>query len=235
MGKTSENIPVLQDVTITLTAEELLAAQGRNEHRPGLVSAAKEAIALGRTLFAPAAIYDELEVRGVAGERVELAVDGAGLAVGPKADLLAPAKWLLVTVYTIGPALEARVSELYRAGEPLLSYMLDCVGVMALGMVGEGLRRLAEERAAGRGWGVSPALSPGGLVGWPVQGQRELCALLPLADIGVRLNEYCVLEPHKSVSMVIGLGPGYESHEVGSVCHICALRDTCWRRRESEA
>lgn len=235
MGKTSENIPVLQDVTITLTAEELLAAQGRNEHQPGLVSAAKEAIALGRTLFAPAAIYDELEVRGVAGERVELAVDGAGLAVGPKADLLAPAKWLLVTVYTIGPALEARVSELYRAGEPLLSYMLDCVGVMALGMVGERLRCLAEERAAGRGWGVSPALSPGGLVGWPVQGQRELCALLPLADIGVRLNEYCVLEPHKSVSMVIGLGPGYESHEVGSVCHICALRDTCWRRRESEA
>lgn len=235
MGKTSENIPVLQDVTITLTAEELLAAQGRNEHRPGLVSAAKEAIALGRTLFAPAAIYDELEVRGVAGERVELAVDGAGLAVGPKADLLAPAKWLLVTVYTIGPALEARVSELYRAGEPLLSYMLDCVGVMALGMVGERLRCLAEERAAGRGWGVSPALSPGGLVGWPLQGQRELCSLLPLADIGVRLNEYCVLEPHKSVSMVIGLGPGYESHEVGSVCHICALRDTCWRRRESEA
>jgi len=235
MGKTSENIPVLQDVTITLTAEELLAAQGRNEHQPGLVSAAKEAIALGRTLFAPAAIYDELEVRGVAGERVELAVDGAGLAVGPKADLLAPAKWLLVTVYTIGPALEARVSELYRAGEPLLSYMLDCVGVMALGMVGEGLRRLAEERAAGRGWGVSPALSPGGLVGWPLQGQRELCSLLPLADIGVRLNEYCVLEPHKSVSMVIGLGPGYESHEVASVCHYCALRDTCWRRRESEA
>lgn len=235
MGKTPENIPVLQDVTITLTAEELLAAQGRNEHQPGLVSAAKEAIALGRTLFAPAAIYDELEVRGVAGERVELAVDGAGLAVGPKADLLAPAKWLLVTVYTIGPALEARVSELCRAGEPLLSYMLDCVGVMALGMVGEGLRRLAEERAAGRGWGVSPALSPGGLVGWPVQGQRELCSLLPLADIGVRLNEYCVLEPHKSVSMVIGLGPGYEAHEVGSVCHYCALRDTCWRRRESEA
>ncbi len=235
MGKTSENIPVLQDVTITLTAEELLAAQGRNEHQPRLVSAAKEAIALGRTLFAPAAIYDELEVRGVAGERVELAVDGAGLAVGPKADLLAPAKWLLVTVYTIGPALEARVSELYRAGEPLLSYMLDCVGVMALGMVGERLRCLAEERAAGRGWGVSPALSPGGLVGWPLQGQRELCSLLPLADIGVRLNEYCVLEPHKSVSMVIGLGPGYESHEVGSVCHICALRDTCWRRRESEA
>jgi hypothetical protein len=228
-------MPILKDVTITLTAEELLAAQGRNERQPAFVAAAEEAIALGQNLFAPTAVYDEFEVRGVSGERVELTVNSAGLTVGPKADLLAPAKRLLVTVYTIGPALETRVSELYKAGEPLLSYMLDCVGVMALGMVGERLRCLAEERAAGRGWGVSPALSPGGLVGWPVQGQRELCALLPLADIGVRLNQYCVLEPHKSVSMVIGLGPGYESHEVGSVCDYCALRDTCWRRRESEA
>jgi len=227
-------MPILQDVTITFTAEELLAAQGRNESQPGLVAAAEEAIALGQALFAPAAIYGEFEVRDVAGERVELAVDSASLTVGPKADLLSPAQRLLATVYTIGPALEARVGELYRAGEPLLSYMLDCAGVMALGMVGERLHRLAEERAAGRGWGVSPALSPGGLVGWPVQGQRELCALLPLADIGVQLNRYCVLEPHKSVSLVIGLGPGYESHEVGSVCRYCALRNTCWRRK-SEA
>jgi hypothetical protein len=226
---------ILRDVTINLTAEELLAAQGRNEGRAGLMAAAEEAIALGQTLFAPVAVYDEFEVRGVAGERVELAVDTASLTVGPKADLLAPAKRLLMAVYTIGPALEARVGELYGAGKPLLSYMLDCVGVMALGVVGERVRRLAEERAAGRGWGVSPALSPGGLVGWPVQGQRELCALLPLADIGVRLNQYCVLEPHKSVSLVVGLGPGYDSHEVGSVCRYCALRDTCWRRRGGEA
>lgn len=242
-------MPILQDVTITFTAEELLAAQGRNEGRPGLVASTEEAIALGQTLFAPVAIYDEFEVRGVAGERVELAVDAAsltgsaGLTVGPKAHLLAPAKRLLAAVYTIGPALEARVGELQRAGELLLSYMLDCAGVMALGLVGERVRRLAGEQAAaasshvrsGGGWGVGPALSPGGLVGWPVQGQRELCALLPLADIGVQLNRYCVLEPHKSVSLVIGLGPGYESHEVGSVCRYCTLRDTCWRRREGEA
>jgi len=228
-------MPILHDAPINLTAEELLAAQGRNESRPGLIAAAEEAIALGQTLFAPVAIYDEFEVRGVTGERVELAVDSAGLAVGSKAHLLSPAQRLLVTVYTIGPALEARVRELYGEGEPLLSYMLDCVGVMALGMVGERVRRLAEEQAAGRGWGVSPSLSPGSLVGWPVQGQRELCALLPLADIGVRLNKYCVLEPHKSVSMVIGLGPGYGSHEVGSVCDYCALKDSCWRRREGEA
>jgi hypothetical protein len=237
---------ILQDVTIAFTAEELLEAQGRNDGRPALIAAAEEAITMGQTLFAPAAVYDAFEVREVVGERVELAMDaaslteGAGLTVGPKADLLAPAKLLLAAVYTIGPALETRVSELQRSGELMLAYMLDCAGVMALGQVGDRVRRLAAEQAAsshvrsGGDWGVSPSLSPGSLVGWPVQGQRELCALLPLADIGVRLNPYCVLEPHKSVSMVIGLGPGYGPHEVGSVCDYCALKDSCWRRRESE-
>jgi len=250
-------MPILRDVTINLTIEELLSDQGQKERRPAFAAAAEKAIALGETLISPVAIYDEFEVRDVAGERVELAVDAAssydvaaasltgsaGLTVGPKADLLAPAQRLLVVVYTIGPALQARVGELYRAGEPLLSYMLDCAGVMALGLIGDRVRRLAGEQAAaasshvrsGGGWGVSPSLSPGSLVGWPVQGQRELCALLPLADIGVRLNKYCVLEPHKSVSMVIGLGAGYGTHEVGSVCDYCALKDSCWRRRGSEA
>jgi hypothetical protein len=142
------------------------------------------------------------------------------------------AQGVLAGVGTIGPALEARVHELQAAGESLQSYLLDSAGVVALGAVGEALRCLAEEMAGQRGWGVSPALSPGSLVGWPLKGQKEVCASLPLADIGVRLNAHYVLEPHKSFSAVIGLGPGYESTKVGSVCKFCALRKTCWRRRE---
>ena len=88
-----------------------------------------------------------------------------------------------------------------------------------------------EETAADMGWGVSPSLSPGSLVGWSLRGQRELCGLLPLESIGVELNTHCVLEPHKSTSGIIGLGPGYETNKVGSACKYCALQNTCWRRR----
>ena len=234
-------MPILRDIAVCLTAEELLSAQRSQSNQPGLVAAAEQAIRLGDSLVSPAVVYDEFEVGSSEGERVSVAplypssLDPLHLTLGPKANLLAPARRLLVAVYTIGPALEARVGELARDRESLQSYLLDCVGVMALGAIGERVRGLAGDVATARAWGVSPALSPGSLVGWSLQGQRELCSLLPIADIGVRLNDYCVLEPHKSVSLVIGVGPGYESHEVGSVCLYCALKDSCWRRHRNEA
>jgi hypothetical protein len=194
----------------------------------------QSAIDLGRTLVTPALVYSELEILALSADSVRLSLDGEReprvLRIGPHADLLASAAHLLVAVCTIGPALELRVQQLTGEGETLLAYWLDTVGVLTLGAVGETLRCIAQEKATERGWGVSAALSPGSLVGWPLQGQRELCALLPLASIGVRLNKHCVLEPHKSSSTVIGLGAGYESHQVGSVCHFCSLAETCWRR-----
>ena len=234
---------VLHDIPISLTPEYVLQEQHRRQQKSvnsALVPVVKEAVVMGEALFAPAAVYDEFLVRDVASERVILgtfspdgstSVGGGKLTVGPKVDLLAPAKRVIVAVYTIGPALERRVHELQSAGETLLAYMLDTVGVLALGAVGEALRVRAESRASELGWGVGPALSPGSLVGWPLNGQRELCALLPLERIGVHLSSYYVLEPHKSVSMVIGLGSGYESNHVGSVCRYCSLASSCWRRR----
>jgi len=230
-------VPVLENIPIAMMAEEILAAQGQRQIRPELRRDAEEAIALGQTLWQPLALYDWFDLDTIEGERVVLSSASQGdwratLRIGPKADLLAGAERVLVSVVTIGPELERRVHELQAAGEGLKSYLLDSAGVVALGNVGEAIRCLAEEAAARQEWGVSPSLSPGSLVGWPLVGQRELCALLPLSAIGVRLNAHCVLAPHKSVSGLIGLGPGYEASRVGSVCKYCSLRNTCWRRRE---
>ncbi len=229
---------ILRDIPLSLTPEYVLQEIFRRQQKPArsALLAAEEAVTMSRRLIVPAAVYDALPVRDVVGEQVILIADSPSrderrLTLGPKADLLTLARQVMVTVYTIGPALETRVHELYQAGEDLLAFMLDSVGVAALGTVGEALHRRVEELASELGWGVSPALGPGSLVGWPLQGQRELCALLPLEKIGAHLNSHCVLQPHKSVSMVIGLGPGYESSHVGSVCCYCSLADSCWRRR----
>jgi hypothetical protein len=231
-------MPILRDIPISLTLDQVLEAQkgARRRANATMAKVAQQAIEMAQPLYAPAAGYVELAVQGVQGEHVVLSSqNGRGqehvLKVGPHADLLAPATQLFAAVYTIGPALEERVAQLHQAGETLVAYWLDSVGVMALGAVGETLRRMVEEKAVERGWGVSAGLSPGSLVGWPMQGQRALCALLPLSDVAVRLNDHYVLEPHKSVSVVIGMGPGYESHQVGSVCRFCSLADSCWRRK----
>ncbi|MFC2015932.1 hypothetical protein ACFLUM_03270 [Chloroflexota bacterium] len=229
-------MPILKDIPVELTPEQVVASQGKRRISTGLLQDAGNAIALAQTLWQPQAVYDWFDVSGLDGEYLTVlssaaSAVGAVLHIGSKADLLAATQVLLVGVGTIGPALERQVRDLQMAGESLQSYLLDSAGVVALGAVGEALRCLAEETAGEQGWGVSAALSPGSLVGWQLQGQRDLCGLLPLDSIGVELNEYFVLKPHKSFSVAIGLGPGYASVKVGSVCRYCALKDTCWRRR----
>jgi hypothetical protein len=232
-----ENMPVIYDIPIELTAKDIIASRSPKPIRAGLLKDAQESLTLGQSLWQPLAIYDRFEVREVTDECVRLASlsradEDTTLQIGPKAHLLQEAQEILVCVGTLGPALETEVHQLQAAGDNLKSYLLDSAGVVALGAVGEALRCLAEEVAVEKGWGVSAALSPGSLVGWPLKGQKDLCALLPLDQIGVRLNGHHVLEPHKSFSSLIGIGPGYDSTKVGSVCKYCALKNTCWRRRE---
>jgi len=230
-------MPILTDVPVSIAAEEIIESRGQRPIRPELLRDAEEAISLGQSLWEPRAVYEWYEVRAVDGHNVtvshpEQVGQAATLRVGSKAGLLEGAERVLVTVATIGPALEQRVQDLHKDRQTLKAYMLDNAGVVALGAVGEAIRCLAEEKATDMGWGVSPSLSPGSLVGWSLLGQRELCSLLPLESIGVELNTHSVLEPHKSASGLIGLGPGYETNRVGSACKYCALQKTCWRRRE---
>ncbi len=229
-------MPVLRHMPVAVTPDQIVRARGGRKVQPGLLEDAARAIALGETLWQPVLVYEWFEVSGVGEEEIGLRSSRgdaeATLRVGPKAGLLAGAERAIAGVGTIGPALEQRVQELQAGGESLQSYLLDSAGVVALGAAGEALRCLAEEAASDAGWGVSPAVSPGSLVGWALKGQRELCDLLPLDEIGVRLNPSYVLEPHKSFSALVGFGPGLAASKVGSVCKYCALQDTCWRRRE---
>jgi hypothetical protein len=233
-------MPILRDIPISLTADQILASRGTTSIRPELRQSAEEALALGHSLWQPMAVYDWFDVRPREGESVHVAVPHRPggeivLRVGPKAGLLDHAQRILASVITIGPALEQKVRDLQTTKKELTAYLLDTAGVLVLGAVSEAIRCLTEEAAADLGWGVSPSLSPGSLVGWPVGGQRELCALLPLDSIGVQLNNHSVLIPFKSASAIIGLGPGYETAKVGSVCKYCDLKNTCWRRREDRS
>jgi hypothetical protein len=222
------SMPVLNNIEMHISIDELLRAQGSAAQRPAVCEAARWAIAEAQRLAEPTAVWALLPVHQVDRERAH--VDGTWLCIGPHADLLARARQALVSVATIGPALEEEARCLVQEGSLLEGFMLDSAGVLALAAVGDSLSRLAEALAAQREWGVGLALAPGSLVGWPVHDQKALCSLLDLAAVGVTLNSSQVLVPHKSASRLVGLGPGYTARQVESACRFCPQRETCWRR-----
>jgi len=228
-------VPILRDIPIRVDLDELVQAHlparlSARPPAPQVVEAARVALERSPSLISPALIYDFFPVEAVTDGVVYLP-SGMSLTIGRNAVLLEPAEELLVGVLTIGPALDAAVSICFRSGEELIGLMLDSAGVIALGRVGEKGFEIAQQRAEALGGGVSASFAPGSVPGWSITRQWELCALLPIEEIGVELSESGLLVPLKSVSFAVGIGAGYQEHEVGSLCHLCALQDTCWRRR----
>jgi hypothetical protein len=123
--------------------------------------------------------------------------------------------------------LEQKNRQINQTGDVYQSYILDCVGVALLAEVGNTLDRLAEQYASDHGWGVGYRLAPGSLEGWAMTDQLVLGGLLPLANIGVSINQSGVLTPLKSAVSVIGLGPGFTAKKVYRVCHLCPKAAEC--------
>ncbi len=230
-------MPVLTDMEIKLDAREVVLALHQGKKAPkALVDETKDAIAQSQDLVHPRALYEWVKVVGVNGEQVLLTPgngDGdAVLKLGPHADLMAKAELALISIVTIGGEIDEHIDMLNKSGKLLEAYLLDSVGVVALAEVGKAVREYAEKEAASRGWGVGASLAPGSLQGWPIEGQFDLCALLPLDEIDVHLSESGVLVPFKSASGLIGMGRGYSAKIVGSVCRFCIRAETCWRRKK---
>ncbi len=224
---------ILENIAIDLKTEGVVTALSRGAPKPFLYAEVNQVLASARECLHPAAVFEWVRVSSPGSGTLRVHWHDRDretvLHLGRHVSLMAAAERALVSVVTIGAEIDAQARRLHRAGESLQAYLLDCVGVLALGETGQVVRRLAEARAAEQNWGVSPSLGPGSLAGWSLADQPALCAGLDLAAIGVNLNPSGVLVPFKSASGLIGLGPAYQDRKVGSVCRFCMLAATCWR------
>ena len=233
-------MPVLSQLKIELAPKEVVHFMQLNTRAPSRITAEiQNAIYHASKLIMPRVIYEWVKVLTVQTDRVAVSAycsaHEVSLYVGSHTDLLTEAQMVLASVMSIGPQLDVRVRELNKAGEFLLAYLLDSLGVIALSKVGEIVCTLAEKEAKIRNWGVGPFLGPGHLDGWALSNQAELCSLFPIKKIGVYLNEQGVLFPLKSVSGIIGAGPKYASKKVGSACRFCMHHDNCWRQKTEKS
>jgi hypothetical protein len=146
--------------------------------------------------------------------------EGDNDATTPLEVVLEEARSLALFAVTVGEDVSDRIARLFEGGELAEGYLLDQVASFAADeMAQEAARRFAREHGAGAAEAVLP-YSPG-YCGWNVSGQRALFARLEPAEIGITLNESCLMQPIKSVSGVLVLTP-LEAHDISPSFPCCA-------------
>lgn len=212
---------------LSLTVEDVLEGQGiaADRARSGIVASAREILGVLPNLLDAAAMYDVVSVKEFHHETIEL--EGGDAFEGPlAARALAGAEKVALAVCTIGPALEARVNQLF-GDDPVRAITLDGAGTAALRRISEAVIEKLREIAAEQDWGLGMRAQPG-QEGWSIWQQRVIFERLPTDEIGVRLTDSCLMIPRKSVSFAIGMGPHMRPDAVA--CDFCSKRERCpWR------
>lgn len=148
---------------------------------------------------------------------------------GAVGEFLGASECVAAFIATAGPDVERLASNLMQQGDDLAGLIVNTVGAeraeAAEAMVIEQLREQALE------YSFAPTLpySPG-YCGMALVEQRTLFSLFGDYDIGVTLTESCLMQPLKSVSGLIGLGPTERVAAYGSPCDRCELHNCAMRR-----
>jgi hypothetical protein len=214
---------------------EVLDAQGLPEEdalAPRLRRLLDEAMAGYVGLVEPRAVLEDLSPASFAAVLAPLGIPGDDLVVGrvyPRAEALA------LFVATVGEAVPGRIRRLFDEGALAEAWMLDAVASAGADLLAD---RLAErfQRALGERGSHDARVLPysPGYCGWPTRGQRPLFDALRPEEIGVTLNDSCLMSPIKTVSGVLVAGPGtaHKFRPDFPFCDECRTHE-CGRRMAS--
>lgn len=139
---------------------------------------------------------------------------------------LAGAEHVAVFVATIGPGMEQWAQRLMHAGDPAHSYLIDTLASAAVEAVAGRLHDHLAQVMQRQGWAVTNRYSPG-YCGWAVAEQHPLFALLPAHFCGITLTDSALMQPIKSVSGFIGVGPAVQRQPYH--CDRCGVTDCTYR------
>ena len=195
---------------------------------PKVHSVIEQARGLFTSTARPRALYETI---AAADFEVVYRGEGGNDETTPLEQVLEDAVSLALFAVTLGEEISDRITGLFDAGELAEGYILDQVASFAADeLAGNAGKRF--QAALGKvddGTAVLP-YSPG-YCGWNVTGQRALFANLEPGELGITLNESCLMHPVKSVSGVLVLAP-IEAHDFNPAfpcCTTCITLD-CQQR-----
>ena len=218
-------MPILTNIKINLTPEIIFDQGLQVRHASKMEQEVRKSIALSKQVLQPKVAYQWVEILDVQNSCIvcynnqskiknEFHINGVD-------SLLSEAKSMLISIATIGSRLDEEILTLNQSGNYLMAYLLDHIGVIVLEQINTVVCSLAEKKAQKNNWGVSQSISPGSLDGWELDGQKALFGHVPFDKIGVHLNPTGMMNPLKSVSGFIAIGPGFATRKVASLCSMC--------------
>ncbi len=216
-------------------AREVLSAQGLPEGdalTPRLHRLLGEAMSAAAALVEPRAVCEELSAERLASVLAPLDIPPDDLVVGR---VYPRAQGLALFVATLGGPLPARIRQLFDEEALAEAWMLDAVASAGADLLADRLAERYRQTLVARGRdGVRVLPYSPGYCGWPTRGQRPLFDALRPEEIGVTLNDSCLMSPIKTVSGVLVAGPG-EAHRFRPdfpFCDDCQTHE-CGRRMAS--
>ena len=131
-------------------------------------------------------------------------------------------------VATAGAEFEDLQMRLKDDDDMVRTFIADSFGSVIAERTADIMEECLQGELDGRGWRHTNRFSPG-YCGWHVSEQQRLFPLFGVdRPCGVRLTESSLMVPIKSVSGVIGLGPGVRKLEYS--CGLCDYKD-CYKRK----
>ncbi|GMU20770.1 MAG: 5-methyltetrahydrofolate--homocysteine methyltransferase [Phycisphaerae bacterium] len=178
-------------------------------------------------LLRPRGVYRICEVAGMSDHQLDLV--GWPSFHGPIAGFLRPSRRVAVFVVTVGNGTQDLAEEKLKEGDVFEGYALHAIGAAAADRAADAMAEHVKRYEASESEDVTLPFSPG-YCGMPLEEQRTLFTIVDGDAIGVKLWPTCIMEPVKSVSGLVGIGPAEQITDHGSPCRYCEL-DTCKMRR----
>lgn len=131
-------------------------------------------------------------------------------------------------ICTSGAAFENYQQQLKQTGDMVRVFIADALGSVIAEKCADQMETCLQESINKLGWHHTNRFSPG-YCGWHVSQQQLLFPLFNGHTCGVRLTDSSLMVPIKSVSGIIGLGPGVR--HLDYTCGLCDFKQ-CYKRKK---
>jgi|WetSurMetagenome_2_1015567.scaffolds.fasta_scaffold137017_2 hypothetical protein len=130
-------------------------------------------------------------------------------------------------IATAGHSFGEWIKKKSREEDIMAEYLAGSIGSVIAEKVADLLKENISEKVSTEGKGITNSYSPG-YCNWNIREQQTIFNLLPAGEIGVSLTESFLMNPVKSISGIIGIGPGLQPGAY--ICDLCNLTDCLVKR-----